>query len=123
MINGQSLTVIGVAPRGFEGTTLGARPDIFIPITMRNVTGVEMHLGSVKASSGARSGFPMILCTGLSVEVLPHKHVSLLSPLAKPDVVQNRQSSQRLDRLTASSREPFHPSADHSPPRSPLAAG
>jgi len=35
VVNGQSMTIIGVAPRGFFGTTLGAQPDVFIPITMR----------------------------------------------------------------------------------------
>jgi len=34
-INGQSMTVVGVAPRGFEGTTLGDRPSVFVPISMR----------------------------------------------------------------------------------------
>ncbi|MGH7573645.1 MAG: ABC transporter permease [Longimicrobiales bacterium] len=34
IVNGNSLTVIGVAPRGFEGTTLGAQPTVFVPITM-----------------------------------------------------------------------------------------
>ena len=29
-----ALTIIGVAPRGFSGTTLGARPDVFVPISM-----------------------------------------------------------------------------------------
>lgn len=37
VINGQSMTVVGVAPRGFEGTTLGAQPDVFVPITMRGL--------------------------------------------------------------------------------------
>jgi len=36
-VNGKSLTIIGVAPRGFEGTTLGFRPDLFVPLTMRGV--------------------------------------------------------------------------------------
>ena len=35
VVNGQSLNVIGVAPAGFDGTTLGARPMVFVPITMR----------------------------------------------------------------------------------------
>jgi predicted permease len=35
VINGQRVTVIGVAPEGFNGTTAGLRPDVFIPITMR----------------------------------------------------------------------------------------
>lgn len=35
IVNGHSMTVVGVAARGFEGTTLGGRPDVFVPITMR----------------------------------------------------------------------------------------
>ena len=35
VINGQTMTIIGVAPRGFEGTTLGQRPSVFVPLTMR----------------------------------------------------------------------------------------
>ena len=35
IINGRSMTVIGVAPQGFEGTTLGIEPMVFVPITMR----------------------------------------------------------------------------------------
>ena len=34
-VNGQSMTIIGVAPRGFDGTTLGVKPALFAPITMR----------------------------------------------------------------------------------------
>ncbi len=37
IINGQSMTVVGVAPRGFKGTTLGTQPDVFVPITMREL--------------------------------------------------------------------------------------
>ena len=36
-INGQAMTIVGVAPRGFRGTTLGAEPDVFVPITMRGL--------------------------------------------------------------------------------------
>jgi len=36
-VNGQRLTIIGVAPKGFSGTTLGAQPYVFVPITMRGV--------------------------------------------------------------------------------------
>jgi predicted permease len=35
VINGQRLTIIGVAPAKFEGTTLGAQPEVFVPITLR----------------------------------------------------------------------------------------
>ncbi|MGH7719430.1 MAG: ABC transporter permease [Gemmatimonadaceae bacterium] len=34
IVNGQSMTIVGVAPRGFEGTTLGVRPLVFVPLTM-----------------------------------------------------------------------------------------
>ena len=37
VVNGQSLTIIGVAPKGFEGTTLGTVPKVFVPMTMRGV--------------------------------------------------------------------------------------
>jgi len=35
LVNGQPLTIVGVAARGFDGTTLGAQPDVFVPLTMR----------------------------------------------------------------------------------------
>ncbi len=37
IVNGQPLTVVGVAPAGFRGTTLGARPAVFVPISMRGL--------------------------------------------------------------------------------------
>ena len=37
VVNGQSMTVVGVAPKGFDGTTLGALPKVFVPITMRGL--------------------------------------------------------------------------------------
>ena len=36
-INGQSMTIVGVAARDFKGTTLGSRPDVFVPLTMRGL--------------------------------------------------------------------------------------
>lgn len=35
VVNGQALTIVGVAPRGFASTTLGAQPAVFVPVTMR----------------------------------------------------------------------------------------
>lgn len=35
IVNGQTMTIVGVAPQGFEGTTLGLKPALFAPITMR----------------------------------------------------------------------------------------
>ena len=36
-VNGQDLAIIGVAPRGFAGTVLGEKPQIFVPITLKDV--------------------------------------------------------------------------------------
>jgi predicted permease len=38
-VNGYPLTVVGVAPEGFDGVTLGQRADLFVPITMRGLLG------------------------------------------------------------------------------------
>ena len=35
VVNGRSLSVVGVAPAGFRGTTLGAEPDLFVPVSVR----------------------------------------------------------------------------------------
>jgi predicted permease len=35
IVNGQSLTIVGVAARGFNSTTLGIEPEVFVPISMR----------------------------------------------------------------------------------------
>ncbi len=35
LINGATFNIVGVTPRGFDGTTLGARPVVFVPISMR----------------------------------------------------------------------------------------
>jgi predicted permease len=37
LVNGRQFTIIGVSAAGFEGTTVGARPDVFVPLSMRAV--------------------------------------------------------------------------------------
>jgi predicted permease len=37
IVNGQALTIVGVAPRGFHGTTIGSQYLVFVPISMREV--------------------------------------------------------------------------------------
>ena len=34
-VNGKSMTVIGITPQGFDGTTLGSIPKLYVPISMR----------------------------------------------------------------------------------------
>jgi predicted permease len=35
IVNGQTMTIVGVVERGFDGTTLGLKPRLYAPITMR----------------------------------------------------------------------------------------
>jgi predicted permease len=35
MVNGKPMTIVGVSAAGFEGTTLGNKPDLFVPLSMR----------------------------------------------------------------------------------------
>lgn len=37
IINGQAMTIVGVAQDGFDGTTLGLKPQVFVPITMKEL--------------------------------------------------------------------------------------
>jgi predicted permease len=37
IVNGQAMTIVGVAPRGFFSTSLGSRPNVFVPLTMRGL--------------------------------------------------------------------------------------
>ncbi|MGH7462562.1 MAG: ABC transporter permease, partial [Longimicrobiales bacterium] len=37
VVNGQPMTIVGVTPRGFDGTTMGNRPAVYVPLTMRGV--------------------------------------------------------------------------------------
>jgi predicted permease len=37
IVNGRPFTIVGVAPRGFAGTTLGAQPVVYVPLTMAGV--------------------------------------------------------------------------------------
>jgi predicted permease len=36
LVNGQPFTIVGVAPKGFDGTTLGNKPQVYVPISMRS---------------------------------------------------------------------------------------
>jgi predicted permease len=50
IVNGQALTIVGVAPRDFHGTSVGTRPYVYVPLTMRGL----LQPGFVRANS---SGF------------------------------------------------------------------
>lgn len=35
IVNGEAMTIVGIAPPGFTGTSLGVRPHVFVPLVMR----------------------------------------------------------------------------------------
>ena len=39
VVNGEPLTIVGVAPPGFQGTTMGSKPHVYVPITLRGALG------------------------------------------------------------------------------------
>lgn len=47
-VNGQALTIIGVAPEGFAGTTIGAAPKVFVPVTLRYLMEPNVASGSME---------------------------------------------------------------------------
>ncbi|MGH9141120.1 MAG: ABC transporter permease, partial [Vicinamibacterales bacterium] len=46
IVNGQSLTIVGVGPKGFDGTTIGMRPIVFVPITLRQMLDANFNTWS-----------------------------------------------------------------------------
>jgi predicted permease len=54
-VNGRGLTIIGVAPPGFSGTVLGARPQAFVPLSL------EFMLRNLRSGEEAnRFGFSLL---------------------------------------------------------------
>src|SRR5262252_1121599 len=48
IVNGQSLTIVGVAPKGFDGTTIGIRPAVYVPITLRELLDANFNSWSLR---------------------------------------------------------------------------
>ncbi|HEV2181500.1 MAG TPA: ABC transporter permease [Gemmatimonadaceae bacterium] len=70
-INGQSMTVIGVAPKGFEGTTLGIEPMVYIPISMQPIVARGVLPGWPDATRDRRTYWVYVfarLAPGVSME-------------------------------------------------------
>ncbi len=68
-VNGNAMTIVGVAPAGFDGTTLGRQPDVFVPLTMR--AQVEPAFASMAGFDDRRTYYAYLfgrLKPGASVE-------------------------------------------------------
>jgi predicted permease len=68
VINGQSFTVVGIAPAGFTGTTLGTRPGLFVPITMHDAMQPGVRTSSFDARRSYWAYLFARLKPGVSIE-------------------------------------------------------
>ncbi len=97
MVNGHAMTIVGVAPRGFDGTTLGMRPRVFVPLTMREA----MEPWS-RGSLADRRSYWVYLFGRLRPGVTPEQAAVQLNAVYSPIIVdvelplQLGQSDQRL---------------------------
>ena len=77
IVNGQPLTIVGVAPAGFEGTTLGLRPLVFVPLTMREA----LYFADLGGGLEDRRAYWLYLFARLRPEVSIAQARAALEPL------------------------------------------
>jgi putative ABC transport system permease protein len=100
-VNGQPLTIVGVTPRGFFGTTLGVRPLLFVPISMRGVLSLGFH------SFDDRRGYWVYLFARLKPGMSLARAGAGLNALYRPIItdieapLQEGMSEQTLTRFKA----------------------
>jgi predicted permease len=71
IVNGQAFTIAGVAPRGFHGTTVGSRPHVYVPLTMRATLQPGFMRPNYKWSENRREYFAYVfarLKPGVAIE-------------------------------------------------------
>jgi predicted permease len=100
LVNGVALTIVGVAPRGFAGTTLGAKPQLFVPVTMRGA------IDRFKGYDNRRSYWLYMFARLKPGESIEHARVALGGPyhtlLADVDApLQKGMSEQTMVRFKA----------------------
>jgi putative ABC transport system permease protein len=57
IVNGQAMTIVGVAPRDFFGTSLGSRPHVYVPMTMRGMLEPGFVRGNASGFQNRRTYF------------------------------------------------------------------
>ena len=100
VVNGSTLTIVGVAPRDFEGTTRGANAKLFVPISMRGV----LTIGAAGAFESRRNYWLYAfgrLKPGVSIEQASAALNALYHPIVN-DVeapLQTGMSDQTMQRF------------------------
>jgi predicted permease len=101
VVNGQAMTIVGVAPRGFNGTTIEERPLVFVPISMRAV----MQPGVLPSSD--RQSYWVYLFGRLKPGITVEQAGAALTPLYSGIVnqveapLQKNMSEQTMARFKA----------------------
>ncbi len=101
VVNGHPMTIVGITARGFEGTTMGGHPDVFVPLSMRGQ--VERWVGEV---NNRRSYWAYLfgrLQPGVSVEHAGARintiYRSIINEIEAP--LQEGMSEQTMERFRA----------------------
>ena len=100
VVNGRSLTIVGVAPAGFRGTTINMPCEFFVPITMRGLLSPERD-GQFEDRRAYWTYLFARLAPGVSIEqaraALEPRYRSILADLEAP--LQAGMSGQTLARF------------------------
>ncbi len=101
IVNGQAMTIVGVAPSGFDGTTIGSRPQVYVPVTM-----YEFMLPGWKGFDNRRSYWAYLfarLKPGISLEqarvALNTQYHAIVNDVEAP--LQKGMSDQTMTRFRA----------------------
>jgi predicted permease len=102
-VNGHAVTVVGVAPRGFNGTTLGTLPDVFVPLRMAGDFALDIGGGALDD----RLSHWLYLFGRLRTGVSPAEAQSALNAVFRPILqeveapLQSGMSEPTLERFRA----------------------
>jgi predicted permease len=101
IVSGQRLTIVGVAPKNFEGTTIGMRPAVFVPVTLREMLDTNFNSWSIRTDYWAY--LFARLRPGVTIEAarasLGAQYHALLNDVEAP--LQHGISQQTLARFRA----------------------
>jgi len=81
IVNGTPLTIVGVAPPGFHGTTVGARASVFVPITLHVVIPQTGEQGAAYRPHANRGAHWVHLFARLKPGVTREEAVAAINPL------------------------------------------
>jgi predicted permease len=106
IVNGQALTVVGVGPRDFHGTSLGSRPHVFVPMTMRGLMSPGFVREGNNGFENRRAYFAYLfarLKPGMSIEQATEginvPYAAILNDVEAP--LQTGMSDQTMARFKA----------------------